>query len=106
MAPRAQEPARPPPLPARRYPLGNAEFKVGYDVLNASDDYLAFDREAELFDLRPEHVVADMGCGTGNAAASPLRRRGHKTRPVCVCLRLSTSSPPPRRHERKPQRLP
>ena len=82
------------PLPDRRsywqeYLLGNAEYKVGYDVLNASDDYLAFlDREAELLDLRPEHVVADMGCGTGNFAARLLRRRGHKTRPICARLAL------------------
>ncbi len=82
------------PLPDRRsywhtYLLGDSEHKVGYDVLNAADEYLGFlDREAELLDLRPEHVAADMGCGTGNFAARLLRRRGHKTRPVCARLAL------------------
>ena len=82
------------PLPDRRsywhgYLLGDKEHKIGYDVLNAADEYLGFlDREAELLDLRPEHVAADMGCGTGNFAARLLRRRGHKTRPVCSRLAL------------------
>ena len=82
------------PIPDRRsywhnYLLGDSEHKLGYDVLNAADEYLGFlDREAELLDLRPEHVVADMGCGTGNFAARLLRRRGHKSRPVCARLAL------------------
>ncbi len=82
------------PLPDRRsywheYLLGDAEHRLSYDVLNASDDYLAFlDRETELLDLRPEHIVADMGCGTGNFAARLLRRRGHRSRPVCARLNL------------------
>lgn len=82
------------PLPDRRsywhtYLLGDTEHKVGYDVLNAADEYLGFlDREAELLDLRPEHHAADLGCGTGNFAARLLRRRGHKTKPVCARLAL------------------
>lgn len=82
------------PLPDRRsywhdYLLGDSEHKLGYDVLNASDEYLAFlDREAELLDIKPEHLVADMGCGTGNFAARLLRRRGHRSRPVCARLAL------------------
>lgn len=82
------------PLPDRRsywhdYLLGDSEHKIGYDVLNASEEYLGFlDREAELLDIKPEHLVADMGCGTGNYAARLLRRRGHKSRPVCARLAL------------------
>jgi ubiquinone/menaquinone biosynthesis C-methylase UbiE len=82
------------PLPDRRsywqgYLLGDAAHKLSYDCLNASEDYLAFlDRESELLDLRPEHVVADMGCGTGNFAARLLRRHGNKSRTPIARLHL------------------
>lgn len=82
------------PLPDRRsywndYLLGDADHKLSYDVLNASEDYIAFlDREADLLDLKPEHSVADMGCGTGNFAARLLRRHGHKSRTPCARVAL------------------
>jgi hypothetical protein len=83
----------------RTYLLGGATQKVGYDVLNASEEYLAFlDREAELLDLRPEHRLADMGCGTGNFAARLLAAAATRARPRSApASPSSTSSPGPRR---------
>lgn len=82
------------PLPDRRsywndYLLGDADHKLSYDVLNASEDYIAFlDREADLLDLRPEHSVADMGTGTGNFAARLLKRHAHRSKTPCARLAL------------------
>ncbi|MFY0533007.1 hypothetical protein [Nannocystis pusilla] len=67
------------PLPDRRrywqeYLLGDSSSKLAYDVLNACDEYNEFiERELELLDVRPEHVVCDLGCGTGNLSARLLR---------------------------------
>lgn len=78
------------PLPDRRrywheYLLGEAGTKLAYDVLNACDEYNQFlDRQLELLDVRPEHAVADMGCGTGNIAARLVRRLGRRP-----CARLA-----------------
>ncbi len=82
------------PLPDRRsywndYLLGDSEHTLSYDVLNASEDYIAFlDRETDLLDLKPEHTLADMGCGTGNFAARLLRRHGHKSKLPCARVAL------------------
>nr|WP_276603116.1 class I SAM-dependent methyltransferase [Nannocystis pusilla] len=82
------------PLPDRRrywqeYLLGDSSSKLAYDVLNACDEYNEFiERELELLDVRPEHVVCDLGCGTGNLSARLLRRRGARGRPPCARLNL------------------
>jgi ubiquinone/menaquinone biosynthesis C-methylase UbiE/pimeloyl-ACP methyl ester carboxylesterase/c-di-GMP-binding flagellar brake protein YcgR len=82
------------PLPDRRrywqeYLLGDSGTKLAYDVLNACDEYNEFlDRELDLLDVRPEHAVCDLGCGTGNLAARLLRRRGGRSRPPCASLSL------------------
>lgn len=82
------------PLPDRRrywqeYLLGDTSGKLAYDVLNACDEYNEFlDRQIELLDVRPEHAVADMGCGTGNFSARLLRRRGARGRQPCARLAL------------------
>ena len=74
------------PLPDKRrywagYLLGGDDQKISYDVLNACDEYLAFlDRQADLLALRPEHHLADMGCGTGNFVRRLLERRGSRAR--------------------------
>lgn len=82
------------PLPDRRryweeYLLGDARGKLAYDVLNACPEYVEFlDKELELLDVRPEHVVADMGCGTGNFAARLCARRSARGRAPCARLAL------------------
>lgn len=82
------------PLPDRRrywqeYLLGDSGSKLAYDVLNACDEYNEFiERELELLDVRPDHVVCDLGCGTGNLSARLLRRRGARGKPPCARLNL------------------
>ncbi|HEY8375142.1 MAG TPA: PilZ domain-containing protein [Nannocystis sp.] len=82
------------PLPDRRrywheYLLGDSGGKLAYDVLNACDEYNQFlERELELLDVRADHAVCDLGCGTGNLAARLLRRRGARNRPPCARLAL------------------
>jgi ubiquinone/menaquinone biosynthesis C-methylase UbiE len=74
------------PLPDKQrywatYLLGGDDQKINYDVLNACQEYLDFlDRQAELLALKPEHRLADMGCGTGNFLLRLLDRRGARAR--------------------------
>lgn len=82
------------PLPDRKrywqeYLLGDAGTKLAYDVLNACDEYSEFlDRQLDLLDVAADHVVADMGCGTGNFTARLIRRRGARGRPACARVHL------------------
>lgn len=49
------------------YLLGEEEEDEGYDVLWLCDDYVNFlEDEYKALDLKSNHKVADMGCGTGN----------------------------------------
>ena len=49
------------------YLLGQEESDIGYDILQYCEEYVEFLREQiRLLDIRENHKVADMGCGTGN----------------------------------------
>ena len=77
------------PIPDKRsywqdYLLGGTDRRIAYDVLNSADEYISFlDREAELLAIKPNHRVADMGCGTGNFSARFTTRRGSRSRAAC-----------------------
>lgn len=49
------------------YLLGTRKNEIGYDILRYCEEYIRFIQdEIDLLDLKPGHLVADMGCGTGN----------------------------------------
>ncbi len=81
------------PIPDKRnywheYLLGTADRRISYDVLNSAEEYIDFlDREADLLGIKPEHRLADMGCGTGNFLARLVQRKG-RGRPICNHLTL------------------
>ncbi len=48
------------------YMVGGEKDHLGYDILEYSPDYRRFiELEHQLLDLKPDHLLCDLGCGTG-----------------------------------------
>ena len=64
------------------YLLGEEKEDEGYDTLWLCEDYVNFlEDEYNALDLRANHRVADMGCGTGNFGELLIKRHLNGKRP-------------------------
>jgi len=65
------------------YLLGEEEEDEGYDALTVCEDYMNFlETEYMAMDIRADHEIADIGCGTGNFGELVIKQHLNSQKPL------------------------